>query len=105
MTGSRVENSLYRLYATTKTPTELNEESTTALYGVGTGSTPASLELWHRRFGHLNCKDILKIDTSKAVYGLHLNDVKKPLIAAKGNSAMEPMQLLVEVLNQVSCLY
>jgi hypothetical protein len=28
-----------------------------------------------------------------------------PLTAEKGNSQMEPMQLLVEVLNQVSCLY
>ncbi|EFX61188.1 hypothetical protein DAPPUDRAFT_340477, partial [Daphnia pulex] len=66
MTGSRVENSLYRLCATTKNPTELNEESSTALYGVGNGSTNASLELWHRRFGHLNCQDILKINKSKA---------------------------------------
>ena len=80
MTGSRVENSLYRLCATTKNPTEPNEESSTALYGVGNGSTKASLELWHRRFGHLNCQDILKINKFKAVHGLHLNDVKKPLI-------------------------
>ena len=76
MTGSRVENSLYRLCATTKNPTEPNEESSTALYGVGNGSTKASLELWHRRFGHLNCQDILKINKSKAVHGLHLKDVK-----------------------------
>ena len=74
MTGDRVGESLYQLHAVTKCTGESSEVASAA----AASSNP--LTLWHLRFAHLNCRDILKMASTNAVKGLHIGNPTKPLV-------------------------
>lgn len=62
-------------------------------YALQTNENPGNLERWHRRYGHLNFRDLKGLQTNNAVKGLNLdskNASEECIVCAKGKMTQLP---------------